>query len=80
MYSPTKHNGSFNAVGLRTFMGAPYCEPDRNKLREMGAKFVFLGAVGSTRLFVPERLVVRRGFAKHRPSISLICSNMMLIF
>jgi agmatinase len=44
IYSPTKHNGSFNAVGLRTFMGAPYCEPDRNKVREMGAKICFLGA------------------------------------
>ena len=27
-----------------TFMGAPYCPPDREKIREMGAKVCFLGA------------------------------------
>ena len=42
--SPTKHNGPFKSVGLMTFMGAPYCEPDREKIRAMGAKVCFLGA------------------------------------
>lgn len=42
--SPTKHNGAFKSSGLRTFMGAPYCEPDRHKIREAGAKIAFLGA------------------------------------
>lgn len=41
--SPTRHNGSFKAAGLATFMGAPYCEPDRDKIRAMGAKVCFLG-------------------------------------
>ena len=43
IYSPKLHNGSFKAKGLETFMGAPYCEPDRDKIRAMGAKVCFLG-------------------------------------
>ena len=42
--SPTKHNGAFKSAGLMTFMGAPYCPPEREKVREMGAKVCFLGA------------------------------------
>ncbi len=42
--SPSKHNGPFKSPGLRTFMGAPYCEPDREKVRAAGAKVCFLGA------------------------------------
>ena len=42
--SPEKHNGVFKSEGILTFMGAPYCPPDRNKIREMGAKICFLGA------------------------------------
>jgi agmatinase len=42
--SPTKHNGAVKAGGIITFMGAPYCPPDRDKIREMGAKVCFLGA------------------------------------
>ena len=42
--SPTKHNGAFKALGIHTFMGAPYCEPDRDKVRAAGAKICFLGA------------------------------------
>ncbi len=41
--SPKLHNGAFKAKGLNTFMGAPYCEPDRDKIRAMGAKVCFLG-------------------------------------
>jgi agmatinase len=41
--SPKLHNGTFKARGLATFMGAPYCEPDRNRIRAMGAKVCFLG-------------------------------------
>lgn len=43
LYSPTKHNGAFKARGLATFMGAPYCPPDRAAIRRMGAKVCFLG-------------------------------------
>lgn len=42
--SPRKHNGPIKAPGLRTFMGAPYCEPERDKVRAAGAKICFLGA------------------------------------
>ena len=42
--SPRKHNGAFKAEGILTFMGAPYCAPDRNEIREKGAKICFLGA------------------------------------
>ena len=28
--SPTKHNGAVKAGGIITFMGAPYCPPDRD--------------------------------------------------
>ena len=42
--SPEKHNGNFKAEGILTFMGAPYCPPDRHKIREMDAKICFLGA------------------------------------
>ena len=42
--SPTKHNGPVKAGGIMTFMGAPYCPPDREKIKEMGAKVCFLGA------------------------------------
>jgi len=41
--SPRLHNGAFRASGLTTFMGAPYCPPDRKAIREMGAKVCFLG-------------------------------------
>jgi agmatinase len=41
--SPKNHNGSFKATGLATFMGAPYCEPNRHKIRAAGAKVCFLG-------------------------------------
>lgn len=44
IYSPQKHNGVFKAAGLRTFMGAPYCAPDRDAIRASGAKIAFLGA------------------------------------
>lgn len=76
--SPTQHNGAFKASGLNTFMGAPYCEPDRHKIRAMGAKVCFLG--------VPHDHgnMVRCGtfhecqlaFVKPQPSISRICSIM----
>lgn len=42
--SPEKHNGNFKAEGILTFMGAPYCAPDRHEIRKMGAKICFLGA------------------------------------
>jgi len=41
--SPRLHNGAFKARGINTFMGAPYCAPDRNRIRAMGAKLCFLG-------------------------------------
>jgi agmatinase len=41
--SPRLHNGSFKSRGLATFMGAPYCPPDRNAVRKLGAKVCFLG-------------------------------------
>ncbi len=44
IYSPKLHNGTFKSRGLATFMGAPYCPPDRDAVREMGAKVCFLGA------------------------------------
>jgi agmatinase len=43
IYSPKLHNGAFKSRGLATFMGAPYCEPDRDAIRAMGAKVCFLG-------------------------------------
>ena len=43
IYSPKNHNGALKSRGLATFMGAPYCPPDRNAIREMGAKICFLG-------------------------------------
>lgn len=43
IYSPKLHNASFKASGIATFMGAPYCPPDRHAIREMGAKVCFLG-------------------------------------
>ena len=42
--SPEKHNASFKAEGILTFMGAPYCPPTRDAVREHGAKICFLGA------------------------------------
>ena len=42
--SPRRHNGAVKSAGIMTFMGAPYCEPDRNRVREAGAKICFLGA------------------------------------
>ena len=42
--SPTRHNAAFKSAGIMTFMGAPYCPPERNRIREMGAKVCFLGA------------------------------------
>jgi agmatinase len=44
IYSPKNHNGAFKSRGLTTFMGAPYCPPDRRAISEMGAKVCFLGA------------------------------------
>ena len=44
IYSPKNHNGAFKSRGLTTFMGAPYCPPDRRAVREMGAKVCFLAA------------------------------------
>lgn len=41
--SPRLHNGSFKSRGLATFMGAPYCEPDRRIIEAMEAKVCFLG-------------------------------------
>ena len=43
IYSPTLHNGTLKSSGIATFMGAPYCPPDRHAIREMGAKICFLG-------------------------------------
>ena len=43
IHSPKKHNGAFKSRGLATFMGAPYCPPDRKAIRQMGAKICFLG-------------------------------------
>jgi agmatinase len=42
-YSPKLHNGALKSRGLATFMGAPYCPPDRKAIRKMGAKVCFLG-------------------------------------
>jgi agmatinase len=42
IYSPKLHNGAFKSTGLTTFMGAPYCPPDRHKIRAMGAKICFM--------------------------------------
>ncbi len=42
--SPTKHNGPYKSAGILTFMGAPYCPPERHTIREMGAKICFMGA------------------------------------
>jgi agmatinase len=42
IHSPKKHNGAFKSRGLATFMGAPYCPPDRKAIRQMGAKICFL--------------------------------------
>ncbi len=42
--SPEFHNGAFKAEGILTFMGAPYCPPERDRVREAGAKICFLGA------------------------------------
>ena len=39
--SPEKHNGNFKAEGVLTFMGVPYCAPDRHEIRKMGAKLAF---------------------------------------
>ena len=39
--SPEKHNGNFKAKGILTFMGAPYCAPDRHEIRKMCAKLAF---------------------------------------
>ena len=41
--SPKFHNGSFKSAGLATFMGAPYCPPDREAIRSMDARICFLG-------------------------------------
>jgi len=41
--SPSRHNSTFKSRGLATFMGAPYCMPDRKAIRKMGAKVCFLG-------------------------------------
>ena len=36
IHSPKKHNGAFKSRGLATFMGAPYCPPDRKAIRADG--------------------------------------------
>ncbi len=41
--SPRLHNGVVKSPGLATFMGAPYCVPDRDAIRAVGAKICFLG-------------------------------------
>ncbi|MCZ6720223.1 MAG: agmatinase family protein [Proteobacteria bacterium] len=41
--SPRNHNGTFKAGGITTFMGAPYCVPEREAIRAAGAKICFLG-------------------------------------
>jgi len=41
--SPKLHNGAFKSRGLATFMGAPYCAPEREAIRAMGARICFLG-------------------------------------
>src|SRR5262249_23307508 len=43
IYSPKKHNGAFKSRGLATFMGAPYCPPERRAIERAGAKVCFLG-------------------------------------
>ena len=43
IYSPKLHNGAFKSPGISTFMGAPYCPPERNAIREMEAKIAFIG-------------------------------------
>ncbi len=43
IYSPKLHNGTFKSSGIATFMGAPYCPPERDAIRAMGAKICFLG-------------------------------------
>ena len=43
IYSPKLHNGTFKSQGIATFLGAPYCPPDRNAIRAMGAKVCFIG-------------------------------------
>lgn len=43
IFSPRRHNGSFKSRGLATFMGAPYCEPLRHKVEQVGARICFLG-------------------------------------
>jgi len=35
IYSPKLHNGTFKSQGIATFLGAPYCPPDRNAIRAM---------------------------------------------
>lgn len=41
--SPRSHNGTFRAPGLATFMGAPYCPPERDAIARAGARVCFLG-------------------------------------
>ena len=41
--SPRLHNANFKSRGLATFMGAPYCQPDREAISKAGAKVCFLG-------------------------------------
>ena len=41
--SPKLHNGAFKSAGLTTFMGAPYCPPEREAIRAMDAHVCFLG-------------------------------------
>jgi arginase family enzyme len=43
IYSPKLHNGTFKSQGIATFLGAPYCPPDRDAIRAMGAKVCFIG-------------------------------------
>ena len=39
-HSPKLHNGTFKSQGIATFMGAPYCPPDRNAIQAMGRRCV----------------------------------------
>jgi len=50
IYSPKLHNGTFKSQGIATFLGAPYCPPDRNAIRAAlkdvpGATLTGLGVI-----------------------------------
>jgi hypothetical protein len=78
IHSPEKHNSNFKAEGILTFMGAPYCPPDRHRIREMGAKICFLGAPWDQGTIV--RPAAHMVSVKHLHNISPTCSNLTLTF